>query len=138
MKLKLNMKNVGSMWTPVPDDVYRVRITSIEDLEGNAGPYCKVNMLICEGEFAETRGLSSNWSFSEKALWKTQKALEAFSGMEWNEDDMDFDSNNFMNMEAYVLTVQETYEKKDGSGEAVKSAVAEYYSLSEMADTSSL
>lgn len=135
MKLKVNMKNVGSLYDPVPDDVYRVRVANLDDMEGPAGPYLKVDLLICEGEFAETRTIGDSWSFAEKALWMTKKALEAASGMEWDQDDMDFDSDEFKNAEFYVLTKTETYPKKDGSGEGTKSAVAEYYSLADMADS---
>lgn len=135
MKIKLNMKKAGSLFDPVEDDVYRVRVTNIEDKEGPAGPYCSVTLTICDGEWAETRVINDNWSFAEKALWRTKKALEAFSGTEWADEDMEFDSEEFVNLEAYVLTKQETYPKKDGSGEGLKSAVSEYYSLASMADT---
>lgn len=131
MKIKLNMKNVGNLFEPVPDDTYRVRISSWEDAEGDAGPYGKVQMMIVEGEFAETRALSENWSFAEKALWKTKEKLEAFSRMPWNDDDMDFDSDEFINLEAYVTTKQETYPKNDGT-EGVKSTPVAFYSLDEM------
>jgi len=134
VKLKLNMKNVGSMFDPVPDDVYRFRITAIEDREGPAGPYCYVTLTIAEGELAETRAVGDNWSFAEKALWKTKKSLEAVSGVEWDEDDMDFDSDEFVNMEVYGLTAQETYPKKDGTGEGTKSVISEYYSIASMSD----
>jgi hypothetical protein len=134
VKIKVNMKNVGSLYDPVPDDVYRVRITGLSDEEGPSGPYLKMDLLICEGEFAEKRAIGDNWSFSEKALWMTKKAMEAASGMKWEEDDMDFDSDEFDGAEFFVLKKTETYPKKDGSGEGTKSVVAAYYSLAEMAD----
>jgi hypothetical protein len=61
--------------------------------------------------------------------------MEAASGMEFSDDDMDIDTDEFLHMELYVLTKTETYDKKDGSGEGKKSAVAAYYSLAEMADS---
>lgn len=137
MKLQLNMKNVGSLYDPVPDDVYRFRITAVEDKDGNAGPYIVLTLTVAEGEFAESRAVMDNWFFSEKSLWMTKKKLQAVTGTPWDEDEMDFDSDELLQMEFYGLTKTETYPKKDGSGEGIKSAVSEYYSLADMAGEAS-
>ena len=127
MKLNLNMTNIGGLFEPVPDDLYRVRIGSFDDFEGDKGPYVNCHMMIVDGEFAETRELSDNWFFGEKSLWRTKPILEVFSGVTWDKEDMDFDSDEFIGLEAIVRTKQESYPKKDGSGDGIKSKVVEYF-----------
>jgi hypothetical protein len=123
MQIKLNMKDIGNRFEPVPDDVYKVRITAVDDNGSDKGPWCKLDLVISEGEFAEKRQLNENVSFADSALWNTKIFLEAVTGMKWADDDMDFDTQELINLEGYIMTKQETYPKKDGSGDGVKSVV---------------
>jgi len=134
--MTLNFNNVGGLFEPVPDGLYKVRITGFDDREGQNGPWSQVHMMICEGDFAENREISDNWFWGEKALWRTKKILETITGSKWDQEDMEVDTDEFIGLEFAVLTEQQSYVRSNGQGEGVKSQVMDYYSsTSEVANS---
>jgi hypothetical protein len=128
MQITIRPSEVVNLFDPVPDGLYRVRITEFADKEGDKGPWCVTSLLICEGEFAEARQLSDNWMFMDSGLWRTLPKLSAFAGRDISDDEeFVFDSDEFIGLEAMVTTKQVTYPKKDGSGDGIRSEVVEYY-----------
>jgi len=92
--------------------------------------------MIVEGEFAETRMLSDNWMFMDNALWRTLEKISAFAGHDISEDEeFNFDSDEFVGLEANVMTTQGSYPLKDpkpgGPTEGVKSEISSYYPSSD-------
>jgi hypothetical protein len=136
MQITIRPAEIPNLYAPVPDGLYQVRIAEFEENEGAKGPWAKVNMMICEGEFAETRMLTDNWMFMDSALWRTLEKLSAFAGHDISEDEeFAFDSDEFIGLEANVMTSQGTYPIKDpkpgGPTEAVKSEITAYYPVSD-------
>lgn len=130
MQVQLNMKNVGSLFDAVPDDTYRIRVAGLEDKSGEKGPYVKMDLMIVEGEFAETRQMSENMNFSKASLPITKKMLEALTGQKWEDDDMAFDTEELLGLEAIVSTKTEPFTRQDGTN-GVSSKVKTWYPVPE-------
>lgn len=136
MQITIRPAEIPNLFAPVPDGLYRVRITEFEDNEGTKGPWARVSMMICEGEFAETRALSDSWMFMDSALWRTLEKISAFAGHDISEDEeFAFDSDEFIGLEANVMTAQGSYPLKDpkpgGPTEGVKSEITGYYPVND-------
>ena len=142
MQLNLDMKNIKNLFEPVPDGLYRVRITGFTDEDSGKGPWSRVDMMISDGEFAESRQLTDNWMFMESALWRTKPKMEAFAGQSLDDEDFSFDSDEWIGLEAMVTTTTESYPLKDpkpgGPTEGIKSTIVEYYALSDSPVASSI
>ena len=136
MQLTIDFAHVQNLFEPVPDGMYQVRITAItEGTDSGKGPWCKVDLMICEGEFAETRQLTDNWMFMDSALWRTKPKMEAFAKQELDDPEFNFDSDEWIGLEAMVITAQEPYTLKNpkpgGPTEGIKSGVVEYHPMSD-------
>lgn len=134
MQITIRPAEIPNPFAPVPDGLYRVRILDFEDNDGAKGPWCKVNMIVSDGEFAEVRQLTDNWMFMDSALWRTLAKLSAFAGHDIsNDEEFNFDSNEFVGLEAQVMTSQESYPLKDpppgGPTEGIKSEITAYYAV---------
>jgi hypothetical protein len=137
MQVNLNMKNVGSLFDPVPDDVYRVRVKDLEDKTGDAGPYVKISLMIVEGEFAEKRQISENMGFDDSRLPFAKRILEALTAQKWDEDDMAFDTDELKGLECLVLTKTRAYTNNEGQA-ATQSVVDKWFPLPDNATAGSI
>ena len=121
MQIKLNMAGVKSaenLWQKVPDDVYKFRVVEVEDnppKDANSAPWSRVTLLICEGELAEIRQIQHSLSWGDSSRLFVKVFLEAFTNIEWDQDDMDINTEELVNLEGYGMTKTSAYPKKDGT-----------------------
>lgn len=136
MQINIRPKEIPNLFAPVPDGLYKVRITDFEENDGAKGPWAKVNFMIVEGDFAETRQLTDNWMFMDSALWRTLEKISAFAGHDISGDEeFNFDSDEFVGLEANVMTKTISYPLKDpqpgGPTEGTKSEIQTYYPVND-------
>jgi hypothetical protein len=64
---------------------------------------------------AEIRQVNHSLSWGDSSRPFVKVFLEAFTGIEWDADDMDLDSQELVNLEGYGMTKTSAYPKKDGT-----------------------
>jgi len=107
MPLNLNFGDVGS----IPEEGTKlVKCILAEVKAGKQAPYIKFQFELLGPDMPGFNQLYLNLSCAQQSLWATQKSLEALTGREFRDDNMEIDENDFSGLICGAIVVHGEYQ----------------------------
>jgi len=125
--IKVNFAG-STTFKKIPDGKYHAKVKSIDEDEGDQGPYWKWRFEIVEdGKLKGQSPMPYTTSFAPKALWNLRQLLESL-GVEVPDDEVTLDKDEYVDLELIVRVENEVWEGKE------RPKVTDFEALTETAE----
>lgn len=98
----------------IPEGEYLAKVVTVEEGEGDKGPYLKWTIAVAEGDFEDKKAKPYYTSFAPDSLFNLRGMLEAV-GVEIPDEAFELEPDDLVDLELMIAIEHETYQGKKQS-----------------------